>query len=251
MFDDLKNTCQQIWSDRWASRLFRAAAHGRLPRMQDLLDDDELRPPAARRSTPGAPAASRRSSPTISSTTPTIPILQHLRHRGLFNAADDPVKMVFHPQFVTATSPLINLDYEQFVRGCHMGIFPSYYEPWGYTPMECVALGLPAVTTDLSGFGAYVQHHIPERQPSRASASSTAEPAAFDETVQRPGRSPDEFRAAKPPPAHRNAQPRRTAQRNVRLVGTGRATTTKPTTWRCDRANSGKTPQGRFELRFV
>ena len=43
-----------------------------------------------------------------------------------------------------------------------MGIFPSYYEPWGYTPMECVALGVPAVTTDLSGFGAYVRRHIPD-----------------------------------------------------------------------------------------
>jgi glycogen(starch) synthase len=42
-----------------------------------------------------------------------------------------------------------------------MGVFPSYYEPWGYTPMESVALGLPAVTTDLSGFGAYVQNHVP------------------------------------------------------------------------------------------
>ena len=71
------------------------------------------------------------------------------------------MKVIFHPEFVTPTSPLFNLDYQQFVRGCHMGIFPSYYEPWGYTPMECVALGLPAVTTDLSGFGAYVQHHIP------------------------------------------------------------------------------------------
>ena len=77
------------------------------------------------------------------------------------NSGDDPVKMVFHPQFVTQTGPLIHLDYEQFVRGCHMGVFPSYYEPWGYTPMECVALGLPAVTTDLSGFGAYVHRHIP------------------------------------------------------------------------------------------
>ncbi|HMB95117.1 MAG TPA: glycosyltransferase, partial [Tepidisphaeraceae bacterium] len=42
----------------------------------------------------------------------------------------------------------------------HLGIFPSYYEPWGYTPMESIALGVPAVTTDLSGFGAYVQRHI-------------------------------------------------------------------------------------------
>jgi len=88
------------------------------------------------------------------------PVLKHLRHKGLFNAGDDPVKMVFHPEFVTATSPLIHLDYPQFVRGCNLGIFPSYYEPWGYTPMECLALGVPAVTTDLSGFGAYVQRHI-------------------------------------------------------------------------------------------
>jgi glycogen(starch) synthase len=41
-----------------------------------------------------------------------------------------------------------------------MGIFPSYYEPWGYTPLECLALGLPTVTTDLSGFGAYVQRTV-------------------------------------------------------------------------------------------
>lgn len=87
-------------------------------------------------------------------------VLRHLRHRQLFNAREDPVKIVFHPEFVTATSPLISLDYEQFVRGCHMGVFPSYYEPWGYTPMECMALGLPAVTTDLSGFGAHLLETI-------------------------------------------------------------------------------------------
>jgi len=43
-----------------------------------------------------------------------------------------------------------------------MGVFPSYYEPWGYTPLECLALGLPTVTTDLSGFGAYVERHVPD-----------------------------------------------------------------------------------------
>ena len=63
---------------------------------------------------------------------------------------------------MTATSPLLHLDYDQFVRGCHMGIFPSYYEPWGYTPMEAIALGVPAVTSDLSGFGAYVERHLPD-----------------------------------------------------------------------------------------
>ncbi|MEM6315097.1 MAG: glycosyltransferase, partial [Planctomycetota bacterium] len=83
------------------------------------------------------------------------PVLQHLRHRNLLNHPDDPVKVVFHPQFMTSTSPLLGMDYEHFVRGCHVGVFPSSYEPWGYTPMECIASGLPAVTTDLSGFGSY------------------------------------------------------------------------------------------------
>ncbi|MEP3388681.1 MAG: glycosyltransferase, partial [Reichenbachiella sp.] len=56
-----------------------------------------------------------------------------------------------------ATNPLFGMEYGQFVRGCHMGIFPSYYEPWGYTPVECLARGVSAVTSDLSGFGNYVK----------------------------------------------------------------------------------------------
>ena len=44
------------------------------------------------------------------------------------------VQMIFHPEFLNSTNPLLGLDYEEFVRGCHLGVFPSYYEPWGYTP---------------------------------------------------------------------------------------------------------------------
>ena len=43
-----------------------------------------------------------------------------------------------------------------------MGIFPSYYEPWGYTPLECIASGIPSVTSDLSGFGSFVKTAIPD-----------------------------------------------------------------------------------------
>lgn len=92
------------------------------------------------------------------------PTLQHIRHRHLLNFAGDPVKVVFHPQFVTSTSPLIGLDYDQFIRGCHLGVFPSYYEPWGYTPLEAIVSGVPAVTSDLSGFGAYVQGALSEEE---------------------------------------------------------------------------------------
>jgi glycogen(starch) synthase len=63
-----------------------------------------------------------------------------------------------------STSPLLPLDYDQFVRGCHLGVFPSYYEPWGYTPMECAALGLPSITSDLAGFGSYIKSKVPDHE---------------------------------------------------------------------------------------
>jgi len=79
-------------------------------------------------------------------------ILNFLRTANLVNNQHDKVKVVYHPDFVTASNPLFKMDYSQFVRGCHLGIFPSYYEPWGYTPLESLASGVPSVTSDLSGF---------------------------------------------------------------------------------------------------
>ncbi|MBC8173485.1 MAG: glycogen/starch synthase [Chitinophagales bacterium] len=87
-------------------------------------------------------------------------IIQYLRIHDMVNKPDDKVKIIYHPDFVSPTSPLFGMDYPQFVRGCHLGIFPSYYEPWGYTPLECVARGVPAVTSDLSGFGDYCQRRF-------------------------------------------------------------------------------------------
>ncbi|MEO5599815.1 MAG: glycosyltransferase [Cyclobacteriaceae bacterium] len=89
-------------------------------------------------------------------------ILNFLKARKLLNAEDDKVKIVYHPDFISATNPLFGMDYLQFVRGCNLGIFPSYYEPWGYTPLECMASGIPSVTSDLSGFGDYLLHHMPD-----------------------------------------------------------------------------------------
>ena len=82
-------------------------------------------------------------------------ILNYLRYNNMVNAEHDKVKVVYHPDFLSPSSPLLPLDYEQFVRGCHLGLFASSYEPWGYTPLECIASGVPAVTTDLAGFGDY------------------------------------------------------------------------------------------------
>ncbi len=160
MFDDLRNTCEEI-QEHMGERLFHSAANGRIPTFGELLPDD-----AQVRLKRAMHAWRTSRQPLIVthdlSDDANDPILQHLRARNLCNGGDDPVKMVFHPEFVTQTSPLLNMDYDQFVRGCHLGVFPSYYEPWGYTPMESIAMGVPAVTTDLSGFGAYVERHIPD-----------------------------------------------------------------------------------------
>lgn len=84
-------------------------------------------------------------------------IVRFFEQTNLQNHQQDRVKFVYHPDFISATNPLFGLEYSHFVRGCHLGIFPSYYEPWGYTPLECIVRGIPTVTSDLSGFGDYIQ----------------------------------------------------------------------------------------------
>lgn len=87
-------------------------------------------------------------------------VLQHIRRTQLFNQRSDRVKVIFHPEFLSSTSPLLPISYDDFVRGCHLGVFPSYYEPWGYTPAECTVMGIPSVTTNLSGFGCFIAEHV-------------------------------------------------------------------------------------------
>jgi glycogen(starch) synthase len=91
-------------------------------------------------------------------------ILNFLRTSNLVNNRHDKVKVVYHPDFISTTNPLFKMDYTQFVRGCHLGIFPSMYEPWGYTPLECLASGLPSITSNLSGFGDYVENNIHDHE---------------------------------------------------------------------------------------
>ena len=83
-------------------------------------------------------------------------ITEFFEKTNLMNHQQDRVKFVYHPDFISPTNPLFGLEYSQFVRGCHLGVFPSYYEPWGYTPLECVVRGIPTVTSDLSGFGDFM-----------------------------------------------------------------------------------------------
>ncbi|MEK6837297.1 MAG: glycosyltransferase, partial [Nanoarchaeota archaeon] len=91
-------------------------------------------------------------------------ILGACRAAGLNNSAEDRVKVIFYPIYLTGADGLLDLNYYESMQGSHLGVFPSFYEPWGYTPLEAAALGVGAVTTDLSGFGKYIFNHSSQRK---------------------------------------------------------------------------------------
>ncbi|MCK5183417.1 MAG: glycosyltransferase, partial [Candidatus Heimdallarchaeota archaeon] len=89
-------------------------------------------------------------------------IYQTLKKLDLMNKSENSVKVIFYPVYLSKNDQLLELDYYEAVAGCDMGIYPSTYEPYGLTPLEALALGVPAVTTDLSGFGLLVNEQLSE-----------------------------------------------------------------------------------------
>ena len=84
-------------------------------------------------------------------------IMDAFKKNGLLNRHEDKVKVIFYPSYLSTTDRLLGLNYEQVIQGSHLGVFPSYYEPWGYTPLECAANGVPSITSDLAGFGIFIK----------------------------------------------------------------------------------------------
>jgi glycogen synthase len=82
-------------------------------------------------------------------------ILELIAESGLQNKHEDPVRVLYHPGFLHEQGASLKMNYPSFVSASHLGIFPSRYEPWGYTPLECVCLGVPAITSSVSGFAEY------------------------------------------------------------------------------------------------
>lgn len=156
----LRETVDNIQKDI-GQRLNDICLRGQLPQGSDLLTKEDLM-----RMKRCILFSQRNSLPPI--VTHNVvddandPILSTFRRCQLFNNHSDRVKVIFHPEFLSSTNPLISLDYQEFVRGCHLGVFPSYYEPWGYTPAECTVMGIPSVTSNLSGFGAFMERYIAE-----------------------------------------------------------------------------------------
>ena len=85
------------------------------------------------------------------------PILKRLKEDSLFNSLQDKVKVIFVPSYLNGNDGIFNLSYYDLLPGFDLSIFPSYYEPWGYTPLESIVFGVPTVTTSLAGFGLWVR----------------------------------------------------------------------------------------------
>lgn len=88
----------------------------------------------------------------------TDPILNRIRQCRLDNHPGSAVTLMFVPTYLDGNDGIFNMSYYDILIGFDLAIFPSYYEPWGYTPMESLAFHIPAVTTTVSGFGIAVAH---------------------------------------------------------------------------------------------
>jgi len=86
-------------------------------------------------------------------------IVNCLIKNNLMNKSDDKVRVIFYPTYLSPTDGLLGMTYQDFVVATSMGIFPSRYEPWGYTPFETAALRVLSLTTDVAGFGSFILEH--------------------------------------------------------------------------------------------
>lgn len=83
-------------------------------------------------------------------------IINRIHSLGFGQNPDSDVQVVYVPCYLNGNDGIFNLSYYDMLGGMDATAFPSYYEPWGYTPLESVAFGVPTVTTSLSGFGQWV-----------------------------------------------------------------------------------------------
>jgi glycogen synthase len=84
-------------------------------------------------------------------------VLDMIKYLGMANSANERVKVIFVPCYLDGADGILNKSYYDILPGEDLSVYPSYYEPWGYTPLESIAFQVPTITTDLAGFGRWVQ----------------------------------------------------------------------------------------------
>lgn len=83
----------------------------------------------------------------------TDSVLGMAQYLGLNNEKENRVKLIFVPCYLDGADGIVNKSYYDVILGNDLCVYPSYYEPWGYTPLESIAFKVPCITTDLAGFG--------------------------------------------------------------------------------------------------
>ena len=92
-------------------------------------------------------------------------VTRRFRETGLVNSLGDKVKVYFIPSYLNGNDGVFNMPYYDLLCGLDLALFPSYYEPWGYTPLEALAFRVPTLTTSLAGFGLWVRDHYEGAHP--------------------------------------------------------------------------------------
>lgn len=117
--------------------------------------------------------AERLREETVYDTALPVPALTHELHDaandrtlnmvnrlGMANKKSDKVSIVFVPCYLTGSDGILNEPYYSLLPANDLCVYPSYYEPWGYTPLEAVAFHVPCITTNLAGFGLWAESEI-------------------------------------------------------------------------------------------
>ncbi|MBI4143612.1 glycogen/starch synthase, partial [Candidatus Woesearchaeota archaeon] len=152
LYQDIKDALEEVHDDVDKNIVYSFVSSKKFAK-EELFDDDFLREMKIR----VARFVKKGRPPLLTHDLydPNDIILKTITDSNLNNEENNPVKILFYPIYLSGADGLLNLNYYEAMQGSHLGIFPSYYEPWGYTPLEAGALGVSSVTTDLAGFGRY------------------------------------------------------------------------------------------------
>jgi phosphorylase/glycogen(starch) synthase len=88
-------------------------------------------------------------------------ILRQIRKNELFNRPEDKVKIIYVPVYLNGNDGIFNLNYYDLLIGFDGAIYPSYYEPWGYSAVESLSYHIPTITTSVTGFGQWIKSMFP------------------------------------------------------------------------------------------
>jgi glycogen(starch) synthase len=162
LYEDMEESVDDLIPDMREKMLYSLAS-GEIPNMREIVPNEFLGESKKKIIT-----FKKKGDPPLCAFSledeQNDPIIRALVKNGLHNREEDKVKVIFYPTYLSSADRLLDISYEHAIMGCHLGVFPSYYEPWGYTPLETAAYGVPSVTTDLTGFGSFIDSHSDQRK---------------------------------------------------------------------------------------